>query len=126
MFKQLDQIKEGVDFLISTPGRLVNMIKTNEISLSRVQSFVIDECDKMLNLGMIADLVEIWDQVPRPQFSERIQIINTTRIQTMLFSATLVEKVRDFIKRIAPKAFVVDLNDQMQVAQGGLKKFSFI
>ncbi|OUR64633.1 RNA helicase [Methylophaga sp. 42_25_T18] len=80
--KQRDNIKAGVDILIGTPGRLLDYQKQRVFSLRHVQVVVLDEADRMFDLGFIKDVRYFMRRVPKP-----------TDRQGMLFSATLSYKV---------------------------------
>ncbi|KXG85821.1 DEAD/DEAH box helicase [Agrobacterium bohemicum] len=80
--KQQLQLEKGTDILVATPGRLLDLISRNAISLSKVTFLVLDEADQMLDLGFIHDLRKISRMVP----AER---------QTLLFSATMPNSIAD-------------------------------
>src|SRR5246127_5332529 len=76
--KQRRQLEEGVDILIGTPGRLIDYFKQHIFDLRHAQVLVLDEADRMFDLGFIADIRYILRRLPPPP-----------RRQSMLFSATL-------------------------------------
>lgn len=78
--KQVNQLKAGVDILIATPGRLLDLIDQRYISLRDVEFLVLDEADRMLDMGFINDINKILKLVP----DER---------QTLFFSATMPENI---------------------------------
>ena len=82
--KQRRVLSEGVDILIGTPGRLIDYYKQGVYSLKRINSLVIDEADRMFDLGFIKDLRYLLRRTPPP--SERL---------SMLFSATLSLRVNE-------------------------------
>ncbi len=84
---QTDRLKKGVDILVATPGRLLDLMNQKFIDLSRVEYFVLDEADRMLDMGFIKDVKKIISKVP-------------TNRQTMLFSATLPKTILDLSKSI--------------------------
>ncbi len=77
--KQLKKLQAPYDILVATPGRLLDFIKQKKISLSRVEVLVLDEADRMLDMGFVEPVRDIVKQTP----SQR---------QTLLFSATLESK----------------------------------
>jgi ATP-dependent RNA helicase RhlE len=77
---QIRKLKRGADILVATPGRLLDLIRHNEISLKEVEMLVFDEADRMLDLGFIGDIRKLLDYIPEKR-------------QTMLFSATLNDSV---------------------------------
>ncbi len=80
--KQRRQLEEGVDIIIATPGRLIDFVKQNTVSLRAVEAMVMDEADRMFDLGFIKDIRFLLRRMPGP--SER---------QNLLFSATLSHRV---------------------------------
>src|SRR5690625_4234592 len=77
---QTKQLKRGVDILVATPGRLLDLINQGYIRLENVQHFVLDEADLMLDMGMIDDVKKIVQFIPNDR-------------QTMLFSATMPQEI---------------------------------
>lgn len=82
--KQRQALRDGVDVIVATPGRLIDYTKQNVFSLKDVEALVIDEADRMFDMGFIKDLRFILRRLP--PFEER---------QTMLFSATLSQRVME-------------------------------
>ncbi|MEX4112675.1 ATP-dependent RNA helicase RhlB [Haemophilus influenzae] len=82
--KQLQAIERGVDILIGTTGRVIDYVKQGVICLDEIQVVVLDEADRMFDLGFIRDIRYLLRKCPAPQ----------ARL-TMLFSATLSYKVRE-------------------------------
>jgi ATP-dependent RNA helicase RhlB len=82
--KQRDALKAGADIIIGTPGRLIDYLKQKVYSLKDVESLVIDEADRMFDMGFIADLRFILRKLP-----------NYDKRQNMLFSATLNPRVME-------------------------------
>ncbi len=83
---QIKALKNGVDILVATPGRLMDLVNRRAVSLARITSVVIDEADRMADMGFMPQVEEILAQT----FPDR---------QTMLFSATLDGDVDRLIKR---------------------------
>ena len=79
--KQINQIKRGVSFVIGTPGRVTDLIKRKALDLSSYKNVVLDEADRMLDMGFRDDMVFILNQT------------NKTR-QTLFFSATLTPEIK--------------------------------
>ncbi|HSV86401.1 MAG TPA: DEAD/DEAH box helicase [Levilinea sp.] len=83
---QIRQLKRGMDIVVGTPGRLLDLIQKNILDLSEVRYLVLDEADEMLEMGFIDDVETIMAQVP----SER---------QMALFSATMPDAIRKMAER---------------------------
>jgi len=91
--KQKQKIKKGVDIIIATPGRLLEHTE-NGLSLKSVTTFILDEADRMLDMGFTKDIKKVHPLLPK-------------RHQTLLFSATFSDKVRKLSKLILTKpAFI--------------------
>ena len=82
--KQLDSIKSNVDIIIGTPGRIIDFYRQNAFSLDNVKVTVMDEADRMFDLGFIKDIRYLLRRMPPPE-----------RRLNMLFSATLSYKVTE-------------------------------
>ena len=104
--KQRHHLEEGVDILMGTPGRLIDFYKQRVIDLRSVQVLVLDEADRMFDLGFIADIRYILRRLPEP-----------TQRLNMLFSATLSHRVLELayehmndpqLVRIEPDKMTVD------------------
>lgn len=79
--RQINRLRKGVDVVVGTPGRLLDLIKQNALDLSQLQAVVLDEADEMLSMGFIEDIEAILAQTPANR-------------QTALFSATLPPEIR--------------------------------
>lgn len=101
--KQLKVIEKGIDILIGTTGRVIDYVKQGIISLNHIEVVVLDEADRMFDLGFIKDIRYLLRKCPPPE--QRL---------TMLFSATLSYKVREL-------AFE-DMNDPQYVEIEPLQK----
>ncbi|XP_047078095.1 DEAD-box ATP-dependent RNA helicase 52A-like isoform X2 [Lolium rigidum] len=94
MIQQLRDIERGVDILVATPGRLVDMIERARVSLEAIKYLVMDEADRMLDMGFEPQIRKIVDGMGMPRKSMR---------QTMLFSATFPPQIQrlasDFLSK---------------------------
>jgi ATP-dependent RNA helicase RhlB len=104
--KQRRQLEEGIDVLIGTPGRLIDYFKQHIFDMRQAQVLVLDEADRMFDLGFIADIRYLMRRMPHPQ-----------KRQSMLFSATLSHRVLELayehmnnpeLVRIEPDKMTVD------------------
>ena len=84
---QVTALRRGVDVLVATPGRLLDLMGDGEVDLSQVEMFVLDEADRMLDMGFIPDVRRITKALPRER-------------QTMLFSATQPREIRELAIRL--------------------------
>ncbi|MCZ2104899.1 MAG: DEAD/DEAH box helicase [Comamonadaceae bacterium] len=82
MNPQIDSIRRGVDILVATPGRLLDLVQQGFIDLSTVETLVLDEADRMLDMGFIHDVKKILALLPRDK-------------QSLLFSATFSDEIRE-------------------------------
>jgi ATP-dependent RNA helicase RhlE len=82
MNPQISKLKSGVDILVATPGRLLDLQQQGMLDLSTVQMLVLDEADRMLDMGFIHDVKKILALVPKEK-------------QSLLFSATFSDEIRD-------------------------------
>ena len=78
---QISLLKKGVDIVIATPGRLLDLISQNCLDLTKVEFFVLDEADRMLDMGFINDIKKVLAILPKER-------------QNLLFSATFSEDIR--------------------------------
>jgi superfamily II DNA/RNA helicase len=78
---QLLELRRGVDFLVATPGRLLDHVEQKTVNLSSVEAIVLDEADRMLDMGFIPDIKRILSMLPE-------------RRQSLLFSATFSEEIK--------------------------------
>ncbi|WMN06729.1 DEAD/DEAH box helicase [Marivirga arenosa] len=79
--QQKKAIRAGVDILVATPGRLIALLNSNKTQLDNVQHLILDEADRMLDMGFYDDIMRIIKQLP-------------TERQTLLFSATMPPKIK--------------------------------
>ncbi len=78
---QIKELRRGIDVLVATPGRLLDLLNRREIRLDRVEVLVLDEADRMLDMGFLPDVRRVIAALPM-------------RKQTLLFSATMPEEIR--------------------------------
>lgn len=97
--KQELQLNEGVNIMIATPGRLIDFIKSGKISLSQVSYFVVDEADRMFDLGFSQDIEYIIHKLPK-----------SSSRQTIFLSATINYKVKLFAEKFTKDPVEIDLS----------------
>ncbi len=84
---QRNGLQRGADVVIATPGRLISHLNLSEIDLSHVRYFILDEADRMLDMGFFDDIMQIVNRLPKER-------------QTIMFSATMPAKIRQLAKTI--------------------------
>lgn len=84
---QVKAIRAGVDIIVATPGRLIDQMNVLNIDFSHLDYLVLDEADRMLDMGFLPDVMKIVDQLPKER-------------QTMLFSATMVDEVQKVVDKV--------------------------
>ena len=94
--RQIKDLKRGVDIVVGTPGRVLDLIGRKALPLSHVQFLVLDEADEMLNMGFIDDIEEIIKELPSQE--ER---------QTLLFSATMPQQIKKLAQNYLKKDYKV-------------------
>ena len=99
---QINALKRGVHVLVATPGRLLDHVNMRSCDLSGVQTLVIDEADRMFDMGFIRDIKKIVSLIPMKR-------------RTALFSATMPTEIRKFAYDILQDPFRVDLSTKTMV-----------
>jgi ATP-dependent RNA helicase RhlE len=96
---QIKFLRRGVDVVVATPGRLLDLIQRGSVNLSMVEVLVLDEADRMFDMGFINDIRRIVDELP-------------TDRQTLLFSATMPEAIRKLTKSIQRNPQMIQIGRQ--------------
>ena len=96
---QINRLRQGVDIVVGTPGRLNDLIEKKELDLGHVKTIVLDEADEMLSMGFIEEIEEILRQIP----AER---------QTALFSATISPRISSIAKKYMKAPRSVSIKSQ--------------
>jgi ATP-dependent RNA helicase RhlE len=118
MSAQINRIKKGVDVLVATPGRLLDLHQQNLLDLSTVQILVLDEADRMLDMGFIHDVKKVLALLPQSK-------------QSLLFSATFSDDIRELANnllknpqsiQVTPRNTTVERIDQVVHPVGREKK----
>ncbi len=91
----------GVDILIATPGRLLDLKRSNAVELIKVETLVLDEADKMLNLGFEKEMEEIFDLLPKQR-------------QNLLYSATLTDQLTGLNKVLLNDPTIVKIEENLE------------
>lgn len=94
--QQRKSLKAGADVVIATPGRLLAHLSMGYVDLSRVSFFILDEADRMLDMGFFDDIMQIVGRLPKDR-------------QTLLFSATMPPKIQQFANKILNNPYEIKL-----------------
>ena len=101
---QVRRLRQGVDILIATPGRLLDLKAQNVLSLNSVEFFVLDEADRMLDMGFIHDIKRVVKFIPKDR-------------QTLLFSATFSKDIRALAKAFLVQPIQVEAAPENTAAE---------
>jgi ATP-dependent RNA helicase RhlE len=99
MQNQLKRLGRGVDVVIATPGRLLDHLSRRSINLSHVEVLVLDEADRMFDMGFINDVKKIVAHIPKER-------------QTMMFSATIDKPIRELMSAIQKHPTLIEIGEQ--------------
>ena len=101
---QVDALQKGVDLLVATPGRLLDLIGQGYVTLDTIRFFVLDEADRMLDMGFIHDIRRILPLLPE-------------RRQTLFFSATMPESIAALVAKILRNPVLVTVTPPASVVE---------
>lgn len=102
--KQVAALKKGVDIVVATPGRLLDLLNQRKLTIKNIEFFVLDEADRMLDMGFIHDIKKLISKLPQKK-------------QSLFFSATMSDQINNLAKsllndpihvEVTPKAKTVD------------------
>jgi ATP-dependent RNA helicase RhlE len=100
---QIDALYRGCDLLVATPGRLLDLAEQGELDLSSVQCFVLDEADRMLDMGFIRDIRRVVKMLPAQR-------------QNLMFSATYSDDIRELAGRILRNPLNIEVSPRNATA----------
>lgn len=103
-YSQTDKLNQGVDILVATPGRLLDLINQNFINLSHIQMLVLDEADRMLDMGFIHDVKKIIAMMPAKR-------------QSLFFSATMPSEIVKLANTILTNPVKVEIEPQSKTVE---------
>jgi len=98
------KLREGVDILIATPGRLLDLMNQRHISLNSIKFFVLDEADRMLDMGFINDVKKIIEKLP-------------SKRQTLLFSATMPAEITRLANSILTDPVKIEVSPESKTVE---------
>lgn len=102
--KQINRLQRGVDILVATPGRLLDLVNQKAVSLSQVEILVLDEADRMLDMGFIHDIRKILALLPKKR-------------QNLLFSATFSDTIKKLAESFLTAPKMVQVAAQNSAAE---------
>jgi len=102
---QQQKLRQGVDLLVATPGRLLDHLERGNVHFRNLEFFVLDEADRMLDMGFIGDVRKIARKLP-------------SRRKTLLFSATMPESIHQLAKELLSSPVRVEVSRQSSPAEG--------
>jgi len=101
---QIKQLRQGVDILVATPGRLLDHVNQRTVDLSRVEILVLDEADRMLDMGFIRDIRKVLALLPQQR-------------QTLLFSATFSDDIKQLAQQFLHNPAVIEVAPRNTTAE---------
>tara|TARA_Y100000766_G_C18911580_1_gene608615 strand:+ start:794 stop:2041 length:1248 start_codon:yes stop_codon:yes gene_type:complete len=101
---QVDKLNKGVDILITTPGRMFDLISQGYLSLHRANTLVLDEADRMLDLGFYKDIQDVLKRLPKKR-------------QTLFFSATINPKIKKLAYSLVNNAIRIQISPKDPVSK---------
>jgi ATP-dependent RNA helicase RhlE len=110
---QIDRLKRGVDILVATPGRLLDLAGHRDLNLSQIEFLVFDEADRMLDLGFSKEISEV------------LELVSEDR-RTMLFSATYTQQIRDLAKRMLAEPEYIEVTPSNTAAESIVQKVHLV
>jgi ATP-dependent RNA helicase RhlE len=110
---QIERLQRGIDILVATPGRLLDLAGQHHLDLSRIEFLVFDEADRMLDLGFSREISQILDLLPAQR-------------RTMLFSATYTEEIRALAARMLNNPEHVEVTPRTTAAESVIQKVHLV
>ena len=101
---QMMKLRKGIDVLVATPGRLLDLYRQNAVRFEQLQALVLDEADRMLDLGFARELDELFCALPRKR-------------QTLLFSATFSDAIRQMAKELLRDPLSIEVSPRNAAAK---------
>ncbi|MCA5005837.1 DEAD/DEAH box helicase [Sphingobacterium bovistauri] len=103
-FNQVQQIRQGVDILVATPGRLLDLVNQKLVWLDKIEILVLDEADRMLDMGFIHDVKRVLSLIPQKR-------------QTLFFSATMPKQIQALADSILNNPVKVEVTPESTTAE---------
>jgi ATP-dependent RNA helicase RhlE len=118
MNPQINALRQGVDIVVATPGRLLDLHGQRVCDLSKVEMFVLDEADRMLDMGFVHDIKKVLAILP--------QQVNGVRRQNLLFSATFSEDIKNLADRLLNNPALIEVARRNTTAEMIQQKVHFV
>jgi ATP-dependent RNA helicase RhlE len=110
---QVTRLKRGQDIIVATPGRLLDLMGQRHVTLSEIETFVLDEADRMLDMGFIHDIRRVIDKLPKKR-------------QTLFFSATMPPPVVALAQTLVHNAVKISINPTQPTVEKIAQKVLFV
>lgn len=110
---QIAQLEKGIDILVSTPGRMFDLVSQGHIKLNKIEILILDEADHMLDLGFIKDIQDLIKFLPKNR-------------QTLFFSATINEKIKKLAYSLVRNAIRIQISPNNPVAKNISHSVAFV
>ena len=101
---QVNAVRSGIEILVATPGRLLDHLQQKTLGLSKVEIFILDEADRMLDMGFMPDIKQIIQLLPEQR-------------QNLMFSATFSEEIKKLASKILRKPVLIEVAKQNSVSE---------
>ena len=103
MEDQIEKLKSGCDIIVGTPGRVIDMIERGHLKVDLIQTLILDEADRMLDMGFEESITDIYNKIVNNDNEKSSKEKEKKDIQVLLFSATIESWVRKVARKIIPK-----------------------
>lgn len=101
---QIDAVRSGIEILVATPGRLLDHLQQKTLALNKVEILILDEADRMLDMGFLPDIKQIIQLLPEKR-------------QNLMFSATFSEEIKKLASKILKEPILIEVAKQNSVSE---------
>lgn len=110
---QISDLKRGVDIVVGTPGRILDLIERKILKLNEIEYFVLDEADEMLRMGFVEDIELIFEQTPKEK-------------RVLLFSATMPDRIKQLSKKYMKNQLIVEVDKKIETNKADIDQSYFV
>lgn len=110
---QISDLKRGVDIVVGTPGRVLDLIERKILKLNEIQYFVLDEADEMLRMGFVEDIEMILEQTPKEK-------------RVLLFSATMPDRIKQLSKKYMRNQQIIEVDKKIETNKADIAQSYFV